>query len=181
MVVVGLGDRGVRLVAPGGRDALPLVVDARGRPERLLQAMGPVEGRRPPEPVDVPHGLGDVDPPLLAHLLLDDLHREQRSEILRADGLERARVDHRRERRGQVRLDVVPAARQVLLVQQELGLGHGNLLRALGSALAALAGARRSAASVARASASAYAWRPASSAKRLSGMRWSANCQSRSG
>src|SRR5262249_41240397 len=111
VVVVGLGDRGVRLVAPGRRDALPLVVDARRRPERLLQAVGPVERRRSPQTIDVPDRFRDVDPALLAHLLLDDLHWKERHEILGADGLERAGMDHRRERRRQIGLDVVPAAR----------------------------------------------------------------------
>src|SRR5262249_13923166 len=111
VVVVGLGNRGVRLVAPGGRDALPLVVDARGPPERPLEPVRPVPPGRPPQTIDTTNGLGDIDPALLAHLLLDDLHREERSQILGTDGLERAGVDHGRERARQVRLDVVPAAR----------------------------------------------------------------------
>src|SRR4029077_15515697 len=102
------------------------------------------------------------------HLLLDDLHREERSEILGPDGLEGAGVDHRRQRRRQIGLDVFPAARQVLLVEDELRLGHGNLLQPCRDRPG-----RDGAWIAARASASAYAWRPASSAKSPSGMRWS--------
>ena len=39
-------------------------------------------GRRPPLPVDVEHGAGDVDVPVLAHLLEDEVHREQRREVV---------------------------------------------------------------------------------------------------
>ncbi len=45
-VVVRLRHRGVRLVRPGGGDALVLVVDAGRGAERLLEAVRAVEGRR---------------------------------------------------------------------------------------------------------------------------------------
>ena len=65
-VVVRLRHGGVRLVRAGGRDALVLVVDPRRRAERLLQPVRPVQRRRPPQPVDVEHLVGDVDVPLAA-------------------------------------------------------------------------------------------------------------------
>ena len=53
LVVVGLGDGGVGLVAAGGADALVLVVDVGRRVERLLQPAGADERRRPPDAVDL--------------------------------------------------------------------------------------------------------------------------------
>src|SRR5438128_2085567 len=49
LVVEGLRDGRVRLVAPGRADALVLVEDARLRAERLLEAVRAVERRRAPE------------------------------------------------------------------------------------------------------------------------------------
>src|SRR2546430_15290140 len=87
LVVVRLGGRRVRLVAACRAHALVLVIDARGRIERLLEAPGAVERRRPPQPIDVADLVGDLDPPLLAHLLLDELHRGERGEVLGPDRL----------------------------------------------------------------------------------------------
>ena len=84
LVVVGLRDRRVRLVRAGRRDALVLVVDARRRLERLLEAARAVERRRPPLPVDRAHLLRDRDEPIGRDLLQDDLHREERREVVRA-------------------------------------------------------------------------------------------------
>ena len=123
LVVVGLGDGRVRLVAAGRAHALVLVVDA-GRPaDGLLQPPGAVERRRPPQPVDVADLVGDLDPALLADFLLDQLHGEQRRQVGRPDRLLGAGVQHRRRRRLEVGLDVVPLGRDVLLVEDELGAG----------------------------------------------------------
>ena len=89
LVVVRLRDRRVRLVRAGRRDALVLVVDARRRLERLLQPARAVERRRPPLPVDRPHLLGDRDEAVGRDLLQDDLHREERREVVRPDRLRR--------------------------------------------------------------------------------------------
>ena len=66
----------------------------------------------------------------VGHLLQDQVHREQRREVVRADRLQRARVQRRRRRRGQVGDDVVPLRRHLRLVEQDLvlELGHGILL-----------------------------------------------------
>ena len=56
LIVEGLGDRGVGLVAPGGADALVFVEDARGRSERLLEPPRAIERRRTPQAIDVADG-----------------------------------------------------------------------------------------------------------------------------
>src|SRR5207249_10267650 len=110
----------VRLVAACRATALVLVVAARGRIERLLEAPGAVERRRPPQPIDVADLVGDLDPPLLAHLLLDELHREEWGEVLGPDRLAGPRMEGRRERGFVVCLDVVSFGWNVLLVEEEL-------------------------------------------------------------
>ena len=87
LVVQGLRDGGVRLVAAGRADALVLVVDVGRRIERALEAMGAVQRARPIEPVGVADGLGDLDLALGRDLLADERHREQRREVVRADRL----------------------------------------------------------------------------------------------
>ncbi len=126
-VVVGLRHRGVGLVRARGGDALVLVVDAGRRAQRPLEAVRPVQRRRPPEPVDVEHLVGDVDVGVTGDLLRDQLHREQRRQVVRSHRLHGARVQGRRRWRGQVGDDVVPARRELRLVEQELVLhGHGG-------------------------------------------------------
>ncbi len=123
-VVERLRHRGVGLVRAGRRDALVLVVDPRGGVERLLQPVRPVERAGPPQPVDVEHLLGDVDVLLGGDLLEDQVHREQRGQVVRADRLSGARVQHRRRRRRQVVQHVVPAGRHLALREEELVLQH---------------------------------------------------------
>ena len=133
LVEVGLRHGRVRLVATDRRSALVLVVDARGRAQRLLQAVCPVEGGRPPEAVDVMHFCGDLDPALRGRLLLDQAHREQRRQVFRHQGLVRARVQVRRRGSGQVGHEVVPVGRHLRLVENYfglLGIAHGQHFRA---------------------------------------------------
>ena len=125
-VVERLRHGGVRLVRPGRRDALVLVVDPGRRAERLLQPVRPVQRRRPPQPVDVEHLRRDVDVPVLRHLLQDQIHREQRGQVVRADRLAGARMQHRRRWRRQVVQHVVPAGRELVLRQQDLRRGAGG-------------------------------------------------------
>ena len=127
-VVVRLRDGGVRLVRPGRGHALVLVVDARGRVQRLLQPARAVQRGGPPQPVDVEHLGGDVDVGVGGHLLADQLHREQRRQVFRPHRLHRPRVQRRWRRRGQVGHDVVPLAGDLGLIQCDLGaLGHNSL------------------------------------------------------
>src|SRR2546426_5055324 len=115
LVVISLSHSGVWFVAAGRTDTLVFVVDARGRAEHFLEPARANERRRPPELEDITHLVGDLDPALAADLLLDELHREQRGEILRPDGLAGPRVQHGWRGRLEVGLDVVPLRRDVLL------------------------------------------------------------------
>src|SRR5205814_3863925 len=90
LVVERLRDRRVRLVAAGRTDALVLVEDARPRADRPLEAACAVERRRPPERVEVEDLLRDRDLRVLADLLHDQLHREERREVVGADRLPRS-------------------------------------------------------------------------------------------
>ena len=128
VVVVGLRHRRVRLVRAGRADALVLVVDAGRGAERPLQPAGPEQRARPPEPVDVEHTAGDVDVGGGGDLLLDQGHREQRRQVVRADRLPGPRVQRRRGRRRQIGDEVVPLGRLLGLVEQDLrcSLGHGG-------------------------------------------------------
>src|SRR5262249_38162765 len=104
--------------------------------QRLLEAPRAIQRGGPPEPQDVPDFVGDLDPALAAHFLLDQLHGKQRREVLGADGLPGARGQHRRRRGLEIGLDVVPLRWQVLLAQDDLGFAlvatHGGLLADVG-------------------------------------------------
>ena len=122
--VPGLRDRRVRLVRAGRRDALVLVEDARARPQRTLEAEGAHQRRRAPHRVDLAHLVRDRDEALLRDLLADDLHREERREIVGAYRLPGSRVQRRWRSRRQIRGDVVPAGRDVALAEQDAAVGH---------------------------------------------------------
>ena len=90
-----------------------------------LETARAVERGRPPLPVDVAHRLRDLDLALGRDLLQDQRHREERREIVGADRLQRARMQHRRRRRRQVGHQVVPVLRDARFVEQVLdGVGH---------------------------------------------------------
>src|SRR4029078_6503721 len=131
-VVVRLRDSGVRLVAARRRDALVLVEDPRGLIGRLLEPSRAVERRRAPLPVDGPDLLRDRDARLGGDLLEDHLHREERREVVGADGLAPARMEDRCRRLREVGGDVVPGLRQLALAQRVLhGLGHDGSFRSV--------------------------------------------------
>ena len=97
--------------------------------------MGAVQRARPVEPVRLADGLGDLDLPVAADFLADERHREQRGEVVWADGLAGARMEHRGGWHREVGDDVVPGARDALLVEDELrpvGAHRDRSLRALG-------------------------------------------------
>ena len=135
LVVVGLRDGGVGLVAARRRNALVLVVDAHalGQVQVLLQLTSAQQRRRTVLLVDVDDGAGDVDPAVRRRLLLEHLHREELhhhfADLVRRkfDAVGR---DHlgRRRRVLQVRDDVVPGLRDVQFVESESGLigWHGG-------------------------------------------------------
>ena len=135
-VVVGLGYRRVGLVAAGGADPLVLVVDPRRRIERPLQAVRPEQRARPPLAVDVEDRSGDVDEPVRRDLLEDEVHREQRGEVVGARRLQGARMQGGRWRARQVGHEVVPGRRHLRFVEDEFVLPnrliHGTVLPASG-------------------------------------------------
>ena len=125
-VVEGLRDGRVRLVAAGRADALVLEIDARRGVERLLQRRRPVERAGAVDPVRLTNLLRDLDQRIGAHLLPDQLHREERRQGLRPDRLTRPGVERWRQRLGQVGRDVDVVRRQVCLGQHEATLGAGD-------------------------------------------------------
>ena len=131
LVVERLGQRRVRLVAAGRAAALVLVVDVGRRAERLLEPMRPVERARPIQAIRLPDRLRDLDLALAADLLADERHREERRQVVRADRLARARVEHGRGRHGEVGDDVVPGLRDAALVEDELRPVGGHRERSL--------------------------------------------------
>ena len=129
LVVVRLRNGSVRLVRAGRRHALVLVVDACRCLECSLEAPRAIERRRPPLAVDGADLLGNGDEAVRRDLLADDRHREERREVVRADGLPGARVQNGRRRRGEIGGDVVPGLRKPALVEDVLHLvGHLALL-----------------------------------------------------
>ena len=80
--------------------------------------MGPIERRRPPELIDFPHLVRDVDPALLRHLLLDQRHGKDRQQVFRSNRLQRPRIDDRSQRTGHVGDDVVPLFRNLIFGKQ---------------------------------------------------------------
>ena len=125
LVVVRLRNSRVGLVAARRAHPFVLVIDVCRRAERLLEAVGAEQRRRPPLAIHVKDGPGDVDVAVLGDLLQDQVHREERSEVVGSRWLERSGVKGRRWRLGQVRHDVVPGRRHLGLVEQDLVLADG--------------------------------------------------------
>ena len=121
LVVIRLRHRRVGLVAAGGRHSLVLVVDLGRGFQLLLQAPRPVEGRRPPQAVDVEDLLGDVDVAVRAHLLEDESHRENGMQLLGGRRASRHGAEGRVERLRQVREYIIPLPGHLFLGQQYLG------------------------------------------------------------
>src|SRR5207245_657175 len=90
----------------------------------FFQAEGPVQWAWPPELIDVAHLVRNIDPTLGADLLGDDVHREDRGQVGRTDGLHRAGVERRIERSGQIGGNVIPLAGQLTLTQDDTRISH---------------------------------------------------------
>ena len=112
LVVEGLRDGRVRLVRADRADALVLVVDVGRRVERLLEPQRAAHRRRPPEPVDLAHRLGDLDPALGRDLLHRSLIGKSTPRKSGVTGSIVPGMQHRRRRHRHVRVDVVPGLRQ---------------------------------------------------------------------
>ena len=127
LVVEGLGHRRVRLVRPGRAASLVLVIDPGRRLELALQADCPHQWRRAPQSQRLLDRQRDIDVALLGNLLLDQLHREERCQVLRTNRLPGRGMKRWAPRKREVRLDVVPASRHLALVELDPGRGLRRL------------------------------------------------------
>ena len=125
LVVIGLRDGGVGLMASRGRHAFVLVEDLGRSPEGLFEAGGAAQGTGAPLPQDLEDFVGDVDPALGADLLLDEVHREDGGKHV---GGERFAIgsDRRGHRMWEVGRDVVPLTGHFVFVQEYLDLIHDS-------------------------------------------------------
>ena len=96
LVVVGLRDRGVRLMAADRAGAFVLVINVSGRVQRLLQTNRAQQRRRPPERVNIAHLFGNLNPAFRAHLLGNDVLWKDGVHIGRSNRLTSARMQRRR-------------------------------------------------------------------------------------
>ena len=125
LVVVSLGNGGVGLMAARGTEAFVFKVDPCRCVQLFFQAPRSYQGSRPPDAVDRKDLLGDVDPALGAHLLLDEVHREHRRQGFRG---------HRLAVRPQggvhfdVRQDIVPLPWHLIFGEGDLSKLHRFLL-----------------------------------------------------
>ena len=87
-----------------------------------------MEGSRSPDEEFLHHLLGNIDPPLCADLLFNQIHWEDRGEILRTDRLSRPGMERRLERCGQVCLNIVPLLGNLIFPKKNLVLLHSLLL-----------------------------------------------------
>ena len=125
LVVIRLGDGGVRLVAARRTDALVLEVDSRRRLQGLFEFRRADQGRGPPDFIHLPHRFGDFDPSLLADFLLDERLGEDRLQFRRMQRLLRAGMQRRRNRLRQIGLQIVPGGGNVFLTQGDSFAIHG--------------------------------------------------------
>jgi hypothetical protein len=89
----------------------------------------PVERGGAPEPVDLAHRLRDLDLGLHRDLLADQLHWEDRRQVVRSGRLHRARVERWQRLAWKVGQEVDPVRRDAVLGKRELRLcGHGAIL-----------------------------------------------------
>jgi hypothetical protein len=114
----------VGFVGAGRADAFVLVVDLDGAAEGLLEIEGAPQRRRPPEKILVQDLLGDRDPALGAHLLLDEVHGEDDLHVLGPYRLARTGVKRGIHRSGHVRQDVVPLFGNLRVSEHDLSLFH---------------------------------------------------------
>ena len=120
LVVVGLGDGRVRLVA--ARRAVALVLEVDPWPASSAPAPGSSPGpaawaARWPSTSRISSGIS-IHRSWLTSCLISSIGKDRR-QIVRADRLLGARVQHRRQRFGQVGLQVVPRRRKVFLAQHD--------------------------------------------------------------
>jgi len=123
LVVVRLRDRRVGLVGARRAPTFVLVVDVRRCPELRLESVRAIQGRRAPQLEDLADRLGDRNPALSAHLLLEQCGREDDAEGLGAERLP-IEPDRRKRRVRHVGDDVVPGLGDVRLGEEEFRCAH---------------------------------------------------------
>ncbi len=128
LVVIGLGDGGVDLMAAGGAGAFVFVINMRRGIQDPLQSHGAQQRRGPPERIDVAHRVGDFNPLFAAEFLLDEVARKNRLQRFRRQRLFGARMQRRRQRFGKVGVEIIPGGGNIGLFQIESGfLVHKNM------------------------------------------------------
>ena len=132
LVVVDLGHRRVGLVAPRRAVALVLEIDPGRGPQGLLQPAGTHQGRRPPDGVDLADFLGDGDPALGTHLLLEQSPCENPREFGRIHRLVRRRIQRWGGQLRQVGQQVVPGGGNVVFAQKNAFVAHESSFLASG-------------------------------------------------
>jgi hypothetical protein len=90
--------------------------------------MGPMKRSRPPDQKLFDDILGDVDPPLLTHLLFNKVHGEDGSKVLGTDRLPRSWVDQGLKGGWQIGLNIIPLLRNLIFPEEHLELLHLLLL-----------------------------------------------------
>ena len=125
-VLVSLRHSGIRFVRAGRGAPLVLVIDVSGRIELALEPERAVQWRRAPQLVGIAHRFGNLDLRLGGDLLLDQAEREQGREVVRSGRLLRAGMKRGRRVARQIRHQVDPVGRDVLLAEHELHslVGH---------------------------------------------------------
>ena len=108
LVVVGLRQGCIQFVTTGRTDALVFEVDAAICLQRFLKTDRTHERSGAPNLVELAHLIGNLDPALRRHLLLDDRLGEKRREVCRRERLAGAWVQRRRKRARGVSQHVIP-------------------------------------------------------------------------
>ena len=121
LIVPRLRNRRIGLVAAGRAHSLVLVVDMRRRSQRLLQSMSPVQRRGPPLIQYLQYLLRDIDPSILTDLLLDQVHRKNRSQHVGRDRVA-VRPQRRLQRSWQIGCEIIPLPGDIFFIQKDLGL-----------------------------------------------------------
>ena len=116
LVVPGLRDGGIWLVAARGAGAFIFVVDVSRGFEESFEVNSPSQRCRAPPVEDIEDFLGDINPAFSADFLLDEVHREDGGQHFGADGFA-VRAERRQQRGGQVGGEVVPFAGYVFFFQ----------------------------------------------------------------
>ena len=101
-------------------DAFVLEKDFGLGAQGLLQLVGPHQGRRPPDLVNLLDLLGNLDEPLAAHLLFQQSHGKDGGQLFRGHGFLGFRIQGRLQPAGDIRGNIVPAGGHLIFSQDNL-------------------------------------------------------------